>query len=415
MKTYARILLLFFVSTSLAACRVDEAPGSYYVDPIDLHLTYADFGVTRPFTHPLELTLANNSEQIEYRSTSDQWGKVRLEKLLPGEYAISVTGRLTADEVAEITGEPDAAEWTLTGYVSQISLRLGATNVIEGLALTSSQSGTVIFKELYYAGSRTPSDGQYRNDGFYSIHNNSKFPASLDDIYIGYMEHYGGFNQAPPLWPGEELGNYSHVYVKALWKIVREGESATLDPGQTAVIAVMAAPHNKDAQYNLGSPVDLSSADYEAYVEDAENPYPDFPAKNMQMTYWPDYSYLWRISVFGRGMVLIKASAEEIEGFEKVVLPSGFWAAGESEEYYYNLKVPNDYVIDAVDLIQNKTTSVTKLFPPSLDAGFATVEGIYLGKSVIRKVASQEDGIEILQDTNNSTADFEVNDTPLSR
>ena len=165
MKTYARILLLFFVSTSLAACRVDEAPGSYYVDPIDLHLTYADFGVTRPFTHPLELTLTNNSEQIEYRSTSDQWGKVRLEKLLPGEYAISVTGRLTADEVAEITGEPDAAEWTLTGYVSQISLRLGATNVIEGLALTSSQSGTVIFKELYYAGSRTPSDGQYRNDG----------------------------------------------------------------------------------------------------------------------------------------------------------------------------------------------------------------------------------------------------------
>lgn len=205
------------------------------------------------------------------------------------------------------------------------------------------------------------------------------------------------------------------MYVKALWKIVREGESATLDPGQTAVIAVMAAPHNKDAQYNLGSPVDLSSADYEAYVEDAENPYPDFPARNMQMTYWPDYSYLWRISVFGRGMVLIKASAEEIEGFEKVVLPSGFWAAGESEEYYYNLKVPNDYVIDAVDLIQNKTTSVTKLFPPSLDAGFATIEGIYLGKSVIRKVASQEDGIEILQDTNNSTADFEVNDTPLSR
>ena len=82
---------------------------------------------------------------------------------------------------------------------------------------------------------------------------------------------------------------------------------------------------------------------------------------------------------------------------------------------FLHRKVPNDYVIDAVDLIQNKTTSVTKLFPPSLDAGFATVEGIYLGKSVIRKVASQEDGIEILQDTNNSTADFEVNDTPLSR
>ena len=414
LKIYIRIMLIW-ATMGFVACRVDEAPRSYYVDPIDLHLTYADFGVTRQFTYPLELTLTNNSEQFEYRLTSDLWGKVRLENLLPGEYAISVTGRLTAQEVAEITGDPDAAEWTLTGYLSQINLKLGMPNVIEGLALASSQSGTVIFKELYYAGSRTPSDGQYRNDGFYSIHNNSKFPAPLDDIYIGYMEHYGGFNQAPPLWPGEELGNYSHVYIKALWKILKKGESASLDPGETAVIAVMAAPHNKDAQYNLSSPVDLSSADYEAYVDDAENPYPDFPAKNMQMTYWPDYGYLWRISVFGRGMVLIKATADEVAGFEEVVLPPGFWAAGESEEYYYNLKVPNSYVIDAVDLIQNKTTSVTKLFPPSLDAGFATVEGIYLGKSVIRKVVSNEDGVEILQDTNNSTADFEVNDAPLSR
>ena len=416
MKRVNRIFAGLLATLMLAGCREDTAPASPYADPFDVHLTYSVFGDTKPFSTPLELTLTNNSEQFEYTRTTDLWGKVRLDGLLPGEYSVSVTGRLTAAEVAEITGGPADAGWTLTGYASSVRLRTGAGNSLGTLTLASSESGAIVFKELYYAGSRTPSDGQYRNDGFYSIHNNSKVPAPLNNIYIGVMEHYGGFNQAPPLWEGEEAGNYRNVYVKALWKIVADdAEPVTLEAGATAVIAVMAAPHNKDAQYNLNSPVDLSGADYEAYVIDPQNPYPDFPAPNMKMVFWPDYSYLWRISVFGRGMVLIEASAADVAGFEQVVLPSTFWAGGETEEYYTCLKVPNSFVIDAVDLIQNKTTSVTKLFPPSLDAGFATVEGTYVGKSVIRKVKSDEGGVVVYQDTNNSTADFEVNDAPLSK
>ena len=51
-----------------------------------------------------------------------------------------------------------------------------------------------------------------------------------------------------------------------------------------------------------------------------------------------------------------------------------------------------------------------------LDAGAATVNGTYLSKSVARKVKETlPDGRVILQDTNNSTDDFEVMDPPVIR
>lgn len=132
------------------------------------------------------------------------------------------------------------------------------------------------------------------------------------------------------------------------------------------------------------------------------------------MAFWPDYSDLWRPSVFGQGMVLVEATPEEFALFEKVTLPENFQDPFEYEEYWNCLKVPYDKVVDAVDLIQNETATGTKRFSPKLDAGFATVARIYAGLSVRRKSLPSTDGRVRLQDTNNSTADFEINEKPLS-
>jgi hypothetical protein len=177
----------------------------------------------------------------------------------------------------------------------------------------------------------------------------------------------------------------------------------------------MAAPHNKNTDYNLNSPVDLSNADYEAYISNPSNSYPDFKAKNMKLVFWPSFSYLWRISVFGQGIVLIKATEEEMSSFETVTLPESFQDPFEDEEYWLCKKIPNKYVVDAVDLSENKTSTISKRFPPSLDAGVASVEATYNSKSVIRKVQKQEGDFIIYQDTNNSSEDFEINDKPLSK
>ncbi|UKI39361.1 MAG: hypothetical protein L6V35_10190 [Alistipes putredinis] len=72
----------------------------------------------------------------------------------------------------------------------------------------------IIFKEIYYAGSRTPSGGTYRNDNFYSVHNNSDERVDISDLYIGMCENFGGLGETGPLWPDEQTGNYKNAYLK---------------------------------------------------------------------------------------------------------------------------------------------------------------------------------------------------------
>lgn len=414
-KYIVHFCVILLSSLLLGACREDESIGADYVPTANLHLKYNIFGDSKPFSSPIILTLVNATEQVTYQYESDLWGKVVLDHLLPGEYTVNATGNLTAEEVSEITGEAAKREATLTGFVANIKLSLNTPPSLDGLALILPSQSSLIFKELYYAGSRTPSQGSYRNDNFYTIYNNSTLPVLLNNIYIGNVESYGGIGAAGPLWPSEVQGAYKHAYLKTAWKIIAGKELVYIQPGQSITIATMAAPHNKDAQYNLNSPVDLSNADYEAYSPDAANSYPNFPAADMQRAFWPDYSDLWRIGVFGQGMVLIQANEREFSAFETVTLPESFQDPFESEEYWLCLKVPAEYVIDAVDLIQNATVTNTKRFPPILDSGFTTIAGTYKGQSVIRKVIGKEGTVTLYQDTNNSTQDFEVNDKPLSK
>ena len=57
-----------------------------------------------------------------------------------------------------------------------------------------------------------------------------------------------------------------------------------------------------------------------------------------------------------------------------------------------------------------------KRVPGFIDAGGTSVDATYCGKSVSRKViGTRSDGTPILQDTNNSTDDFQVNESPALR
>ena len=417
MKGFCNIrTLTWFVLSALllGGCFRDEVPSSQFVSDFEMHFSYGEFGNGRPFSTPLSVLMTNTTEQLGYSFESGTDGVVEVSRIMPGQYTVTVSGSLTAKEAESVDIDTKGEPLYLSGFISGMGLHLGVVPQLPETKLIAVSSNPVIFKELYYAGSTTPNNGSYRNDTFFSIYNNSSKPQDIGKLYIGMNEFYGGLGESGPLWPGEKAGNYTHVYLKSVWKIVAEGKSFVMQPGQTAVIATMAAPHNKDAAYNLNSPVDLSGADFEAYVNDPENKYPDFDATNMEMAFWPDYGYLWRPSVFGQGMVLVEATPEEFAAFEKVTLPETFQDPFEDDEYWNCLKVPYDNVVDAVDLIQNETATGTKRFSPKLDAGFATVARIYAGLSVRRKSLTSTDGRVRLQDTNNSTADFEINEKPLS-
>jgi hypothetical protein len=413
-KFFNGAFTLIILFTALTACREDSLSGSEFVEPFEIHITYPPLGETVAYSEPLKITMVNNTEQFTYTFTTDLWGKVSPEKLMPGQYTVNVSGSLTAEEASLVMETPSEGAVSITGFATDVNLSAGAGNTMDGIALHIIQGKPLILKELYYAGSPTPNNGRYRNDNFFSVYNNSSEAVSIDNLYIGFVENYTGLDAPGPLWEGETQGDFSNVYVQSAWKVVA-GEGPTMvAPGQTIVIASMGAPHNTD-NYNLLSPVDLTEADYEAWSVDPENTYPDFEAANMRLAFWPDYGYLWRMGVFGQGIVLIEATEEEFAAFEQVELPESMWAPGESDLYWLCKKVPLSFVTDAVDLIQNSTSTIAKRFPPQLDAGYATTASTYTGVSLIRKVQSDFGGVKKYLDTNNSTEDFEINTAPLSK
>jgi hypothetical protein len=77
-----------------------------------------------------------------------------------------------------------------------------------------------------------------------------------------------------------------------------------------------------------------------------------------------------------------------------------------SSDRYYG-KVPNEYILDAVEVTWDEAHAIYKRFPIELDAGYTYVAaGSKTGLCVRRKVKEVVDGRTIYMDTNNSTEDF---------
>ena len=80
------------------------------------------------------------------------------------------------------------------------------------------------------------------------------------------------------------------------------------------------------------------------------------------------------------------------------------------------LCVPIDWVLDAVEVFNGQSSGNMKRVATVLDAGYVTLEGSYMGHSLVRKKdeeKSAEAGYEVLLDTNNSSKDFYESKTAL--
>jgi hypothetical protein len=126
----------------------------------------------------------------------------------------------------------------------------------------------------------------------------------------------------------------------------------------------------------------------------------------MNMAFWPKPTPQWLVTVFG-GAYAIFYPKEPID-------PAAFVTPVGSTVQAY--KIPIEDILDAVELVNDETKVTLKRVPGVLDAGVSFVGGSYLGKSVARKVKEVlPDGHIIYKDSNNSSEDFEVMETPIPR
>lgn len=328
-------------------------------------------------------------------------GSVLLDNIIPGLYTISVSG--TAYNAND-------EEFFVKGNLVNKALYDGVTDLtvnVQGLKVSP-----LIFKEIYYCGSKPPVGWGYFKDQFYEVYNNSAEIQYLDGIYFAHL-YPTNATQKLPVWP--ESDGQKYCYAERVWKFPGTGKQYPLRSGESAVIAQFAANHKLEI-YNPNSPVDCSRAEFEFNVDNPS--YPDQPALDMVHVFYDGKADKGNLKqyltpVFGAAYIIFRVP--EGETWDPVndssLVADDLSTATKIER---KAKIPIRYVLDAVEAVNNESKSDSKRIPAVLDAGVTYVGDTYIGLSVARKVAMEGDkilrrdnGAIILVDTNDSTNDFE--------
>lgn len=395
-----------FLTLTLASCgQFNEASDSPTVDglTIDIDLNSliatdgrADGGIT---FGDMTVKMDNYIEGLHYEQNFTG-SSTKIENVVPGIYTILISGH---------GYDADGQEFIVAGNLVNKSLIENSPIIID---VKGSVKGSLVFSEIYYCGSKPENAFSYFRDQFYEIANNTTEVQYLDGLHFAHLETID-FDKVRPVWPSEDGDKY--IYVERVWKVPGNGTDYPLQPGESCVIAQFAANHKLEI-YNPTSPVDCSSAEFEFNMNNVN--YPDQPAEDMDHVFYDGNSTMtgmqYLTSVFGTGYVIFRIPEDEV--WDPVNNMSLQAKNAANEWSGISAKVPVSYVVDAVECIRNASYVDAKNIPAVLDAGFATIEGAYLSKSITRKLDGDGHGANgaiLYQDSNNTTDDFEAGVTPV--
>lgn len=387
-----KLRLFLFVATAtvltFSSCKKEEKKYK-----LTVNVTNPDGFKTKQAENVWVFVKNNNSDRTDSLKTK-QAGTVLFENLSGGVYTISASLSLNKTEAEALTG----IEKELQLNASENSVSIVADQTVN-LELKGARIGDLVFKEIYYTGSKTPSGKTYFSDQYYEIYNNSTDIIYADGLCLGVAN---AWMTKPTV--NVFLKEYpDQTAVESFWYIPGGGKDHPIEPGKSIIIAQDGINHKTDPLGNPNSPVDLSDADWETYVKRKDNKDIDQPnVPNLELGFANFLGFDWLTSVFGSAYLIFRIDGDIKEYVEANKVPR----PGSSSKRRYVL-VANDKIIDGVQAYKDDSeTSMPKLHAV-IDAGFTfDPEGTYTGKCIRRKVKVVYGGRTIYQDTNNSTEDF---------
>lgn len=272
--------------------------------------------------------------------------------------------------------------------------------------------GPLCFSQIFYCGSTNPdTQATYFRDQFYEIYNNGDETYYLD--FLCFAQLVPAFATATLLeWLAEDgLNNY--VYAQTVWQLPGSGHDYPLEPGESFIIVQEAANHTDHSKYS--GIVDTSLAEFETWIGNAQRVNEDVP--DLEYVFWSGFinKVQWLTSVMDSALCIYQPGKHlEFPTINTgVVGETTQKQVGNSQEF---VRIPAEQLIDGVEMIPTSTSLNMKRIPGFVDAGAASTDKTYVGKSVCRKVIGlRTDGTPIYQDTNNLTEDFEMQDPQIRR
>ncbi len=270
-----------------------------------------------------------------------------------------------------------------------------------------------VLAEIFFAGTETPEGKRYIGDKYFVVYNNSPDTLAADGLILIEAE----LNSVQKYNLDYDFRK-DYFAVDAMYRVPGEGNTYRVAPGGMLLIADNAMNH-KGANANS---FDLSDADLEWYdvstsagTTDVDNP--DVP--NMDKLYcytqtiWVPHNQGHKS--FGLARFPEGVTAEQYFATDSLYLTYHYevvTAAGTFSQSKKSYMLPNAWIVDAVNLAPSETFQWLTC-SDKLDAGYTYVaptgsDKTRFGKAVRRKILGTLQDRRVLQDTNNSTEDFET-------
>lgn len=252
-------------------------------------------------------------------------------------------------------------------------------------------------------------------DQFFEIYNNSDQVQYLDNCILARLQGTQGVKEVTDWVTSENGTEIMNIYALESYVVafVGNGTEYPVNPRESVLIAATAMNHN--AETGGVSPVDLSNADYEVnisdYKSDTDNPaVPDMTivAKSSSAT-----ATFFGLPYTGNALILAQLPAgTTMDSYinDRSNYRTIPWQTVNTYEF---LTVPQEYVIDGINIVNSNESKRIVRLRPEVDNGMVYMTTDYAGKSIRRKVSEiTPDGKVILQDTNDSSEDFLSDQTP---
>lgn len=378
-KSILKVLLFLFISSS---CEMKEPDFNSY--SVELKIEFSE-EVPVAFRDSAKVVLSNLTKNYSLTKYSASTGEVNFDNIEPGFYSATVVHSFSESGTAF--------------YLNGLKLIDVFSPISDTINLIISKTNAFVIKEYYYSGCLTPAGKQYTSDQFVEIYNNSSLMQYADGISLVEHESYS-------------IEDYYFSFLKdtivarMIWTIPGEGTDVPVPPGTSIVLARDGINHQDDSLGNPLSPVNLMYADFEFWVESETGGDVDAPfAANLIEDL---FTYRGSDIVFhtrGGSAIAIALIPVDAEA-RKTFIKNNLITKELTSTRYYG-KVPNEYILDAVEVTWDEAHAIYKRFPIELDAGYTYVPaGAKSGLCVRRKVKEIIDGRVVYQDTNNSTEDF---------
>ncbi|MET4107639.1 DUF4876 domain-containing protein [Hymenobacter sp. UYP22] len=430
MKHLRTCLLALLAPLWLGSCEKNdpETPAASAAVTITFDAAYANTPAER-----VAVKIENINTRESLTATTDAQGTATFGSIPAGAYNVTARREMTPAEFLAFAGTQVSAPVLFQASELNKTFAPGQPNPVT-LTLKAGTSGELLIKQIYYAGSDRVNGAVFR-DQFIELYNNTDAVLYADGLYLAQIDGNrsvptsalpafllpsGQYDWSKSLgMPLTVRANEDFVYTRTLFQIPGTGQQYPVQPGQSIVIAQSAQNHKSPFTGNGGTSitvrdpsltVDLSNASFEAFFGrglDSDLDNPAVPNLRLVQTVGTDMI----LDNLGRDGYAIFRSMTDAATFKKYPRPNTTTITS-STLYYY--QVPKSMILDAVECQESPTQLLPKRFTAELDAGYTFgPAGSYTSQSVIRKVARTFGTRRILQDTNNSTTDFQVLNRPV--